>query len=72
MLEAGVSSTHLIARFWDIVPPQADQRPVTVSAELDTASAPRPRAPAETFPQAADVRLQKTIEDALRTAGLMR
>jgi poly(3-hydroxybutyrate) depolymerase len=72
MLEAGVSSTHLIARFWDIVPDQADQRPVTVSAELDTASRPQPRAPAETYAQAGQVKLKKTIEDALRTAGLMR
>ena len=72
MLEAGVSSTHLIARFWDIVPDRAGQRPVTVSAELDTASTPQPRAPTESDPHAGQAKLQKTIEDALRTAGLMR
>ena len=69
MLEAGISSTRLIARFWRIVPEQAEHaRPIGTSSarEIDDAcSEPSPSSPWSKHP------IQKTIENALRSAGLM-
>jgi poly(hydroxyalkanoate) depolymerase family esterase len=63
MLDAGISSTRLIATFWGIVP--------------DHPSVGRPRKPLADQPvrPAAAYRsgaIQTTIEDALRSAGLLR
>jgi hypothetical protein len=69
MLEAGISSTALISRFWGIVPEQADRdsaaspcasaAPVGIRAETAAASPHR-------------ANISDTIETALRSAGLMR
>ncbi|MEO7239908.1 MAG: PHB depolymerase family esterase [Sphingomicrobium sp.] len=71
MLDAGISSTRLIARFWGLDTSASAQTPRTrpvavadVGAVADGAEASR------TPPAAAGV--GKTIEDALRAAGLMR
>jgi len=71
MLEAGISSTRLIARFWSIVPDQAgDCRPAAPKARPRqrkvTAEAPRGTA----WPGTEAI--GQTIEQALRGAGLMR
>jgi len=71
MLEAGISSTRLIARFWSIVPDQAgDRRSATPRARpqqsSDTAKAAG--GTAWSGPEA----IAQTIERALRSAGLMR
>lgn len=69
MLEAGISSTRLIGRFWGIVP---DQQP----DDIATATHRRPPAPGLPPHQAnlrpADSAVGKTIENALRSAGLMK
>lgn len=80
MLEAGISSTRHIARFWGLAP----------LADADAAEAPRATAPAPALarrpvplerqppaPAASDADtvpsfVQSTIENALRAAGLMR
>jgi len=71
MLDAGISSTRLIARFWNIVPDQASDRRAVTPRALP----PQPRATPESAagaswsdPQA----IGQTIEHALRCAGLMR
>ena len=85
MLEAGISSTRDIARFWGLLPPRAaasaargsaaEPARALVPAAPPAASAPRlHRAPE---PAAADTPagagfVQATIENALRAAGLMR
>ncbi len=86
MLDVGVSSTREIARFWGISD-AADERisapsdtravvpPAVPSAARDrTRDAPqRPTADAPSASSGAAVSgIQKTIEDALRAAGLMR
>lgn len=86
MLDVGVSSTREIARFWGIAD-AADERisapsdtravvpPAVPSAARDrTRDAPqRPTADAPSASSGAAVSgIQKTIEDALRAAGLMR
>jgi len=69
MLEAGISSTRLIGRFWSLVPDQADDSRSSASAVPGHAE-PR-REPAEAaWSRRAGV--QKTIEDALRSAGLLK
>ena len=71
MLEAGISSTHLIARFWSIVPDRADDsRPIASAAPGGAAELRPQRGQVEAWSSQAGV--QKTIEDALRSAGLMR
>jgi poly(hydroxyalkanoate) depolymerase family esterase len=69
MLEAGISSTHLIGRFWSIVPDQADDCRSSASA-TPRAVEPRPEPAEAAWSRQAGV--QKTIEDALRSAGLMK
>ena len=71
MLEAGISSTRLIAKYWNIVPDQAgDRRSAAPKARLqqpnDTAKAQE--ALHGPVPEA----IGQTIEQALRSAGLMR
>ncbi len=84
MLDVGVSSTREIARFWGIAaaPDTADlpHRPasdVSVAARQDAgADGPSPEEPRSTPPRpdpSPDPSgIRKTIEDALRSAGLMR
>ncbi len=73
MLDAGISSTRHIARFWDLTP---------TGGEIGTAIPVRDRQEPQPKPQAGP-RLYaqpgatasgvgKVIEDALRAAGLMR
>ena len=70
MLDAGISSTRLIARFWGIAPDQPGKRRTVASAKpLEKVAPPRvPMSPAG-FGQAF---IDKTIADALRSAGLMK
>jgi hypothetical protein len=74
MLEAGISSTQHIARFWGLgeAPSLAGQlrmKPVEAgTADTPTKALPSPAR----SPEHATTGVQKTIEDALRTAGLMR
>lgn len=70
MLEAGISSTHLIGRFWNIVPDHADDSHSSASAAPPRPE-PRPK-PAAAWSRQAQAGVQKTIEDALRSAGLMK
>ena len=71
MIDAGISSTRHIARFWGIVPDQADDRSAIVQEDQNerSHSQPQPTEPAAWSGQAG---VQKTIEDALRNAGLMK
>jgi poly(hydroxyalkanoate) depolymerase family esterase len=69
MLEAGISSTSLISRFWGIVADQAGDR---------GSIAPGPSAasllaqPLEAPARSSRPGIERTIEDALRKAGLMK
>jgi poly(hydroxyalkanoate) depolymerase family esterase len=74
MLEAGISSTQHSLRFWGI----ATARPKVAfgstatpepGAKHDHHTAPRPH---NTRPLPANAGIQKTIEDALKAAGLLR
>ena len=69
MLEAGISSTRLIGRFWSLVPDQADDSRSSASAVPGHAE-PRPEPAEAMWSRRAGV--QKTIEDALRSAGLLK
>jgi poly(hydroxyalkanoate) depolymerase family esterase len=72
MLEAGISSTRHIARFWGLVDEEADRAasdPVPLRAR--TQDRPQVREPAQTEPLPV-AGVGKVIEDALRAAGLMR
>ncbi|MEO7277071.1 MAG: PHB depolymerase family esterase, partial [Sphingomicrobium sp.] len=70
MLEAGISSTRLIARFWGIVPDEVeDSRPIA-PAVVNGNATQRTTAASAALPGRSA--LQKTIEDALRSAGLMK
>jgi poly(hydroxyalkanoate) depolymerase family esterase len=71
LLDAGISSTRRIAQFWGVAPKvktSANQER-TVSRRPDAAIAEPLRVPQ---PAAAASGIGKTIEDALRSAGLMR
>jgi poly(hydroxyalkanoate) depolymerase family esterase len=71
MLEAGISSTHLIGRFWGIVPDLADEnRPIAAAVQPRLAEE-NPQAQ-EAAPWSNQAGIAKTIEDALRSAGLMK
>jgi len=65
MLEAGISSTRLIGRFWGIVPEQADDSRSSRIIEV-------PPAARISRGMVQPGSVQKTIEDALRSAGLMK
>ncbi len=72
MLEAGISSTRLIGQFWNIVPDQAQEdRPAVAPAGPSGAAERRPQA-AQTTALPGHSGVAKTIEDALRSAGLMK
>lgn len=71
MLDANISSTRQIASFWNIVPVHAEARPhPPAEASLRTFARPRPHA--ATTPPPAQAGIQRTIENALRSAGLMK
>lgn len=83
MLDAGISSTCHLASFFGVLDPAAPVRqrkkaaaqpkPVPAKPADQTRAEPRPDRAAHAgsaFPAAAGI--QKTIEDALRSAGLMR
>jgi poly(hydroxyalkanoate) depolymerase family esterase len=69
MLEAGISSTEHIARFWGLLDDEA-HRPATAPV-AGTAARP-PEARILPLPLPATSGPAKVIEDALRAAGLMR
>jgi poly(hydroxyalkanoate) depolymerase family esterase len=71
MLDASISSTRLIASFWGIAPEQA-KAPTRLAAAASPTTFERspPRAEAVLLPQQPGI--QRTIEDALRSAGLMK
>ncbi len=72
MLDVGLSSTDRIASFFGIAPEPVEHG--RQSAQQAKASKPRPQVrPAMHLPEAEPAAgVQKVIEDALRTAGLMR
>jgi poly(hydroxyalkanoate) depolymerase family esterase len=80
MLEAGISSTRQIARFWGLMPTQREIRSKPASAaELRAPSAPAAsampaikRGRAQSLRQPGTGYVGRVIEDALRAAGLMR
>lgn len=86
MLDAGISSTHHIARFWGIAGPSnaprmsarpnagRSARPLEGEILAPGASAARPSADAgaPTEKPSQSTQVGKVIEDALRAAGLMR
>jgi poly(hydroxyalkanoate) depolymerase family esterase len=69
MLEAGISSTLLSARFWGIVPDEAEDRRSAARGGDERAAELRPAGQAPAWAGQASV--QKSIQDALRSAGLM-
>jgi hypothetical protein len=71
MLDANISSTLLIASFWGIAAEQP-KAPTRAAAEARSIPSETPlnRAEAVLFPQQAGI--QRTIEDALRSAGLLK
>jgi poly(hydroxyalkanoate) depolymerase family esterase len=71
MLDAGISSTERIGRFWGIVPDRAEGQHSAASAGPAAAAEQRPaRAQAQSW--SGQSQIGKTIEDALRSAGLMK
>lgn len=69
MLEAGISSTYLIAQFWGIVSEEAQH----VTAQMADSPAPKPHLESRAAPAwSRNGGIGRTIEDALRTAGLMK
>jgi feruloyl esterase len=65
MLDAAISSTDRLAAFWGIAPPVAEQRKSQSRPTKPTRARIRRKAPS------AMGSVQKTIEDALRAAGLL-
>jgi hypothetical protein len=79
MLEVGVSSTREIAGFWGLIADTGSRGHSAAAAEFlparpkatEQPSAAVPTAPAHETPDAASG-VRRTIEDALKAAGLMR
>lgn len=69
MLDAGISSTRLIARFWGIA--HQDVRPRRIAGQR-ASTFERSPGDSEAVPLPQHGGLQRTIEDALRSAGLMK
>lgn len=73
MLDVGISSTRRIASFWgidEVRPAREKEPPSTVEAEFF--ELPHRTLHAEPPNRSTPIGVQKTIEDALRAAGLMR
>ncbi|MGZ2413069.1 poly(hydroxyalkanoate) depolymerase family esterase [Sphingomonas sp. F9_3S_D5_B_2] len=73
MLDVGISSTRETLRFWGIdkpVPATERHSPPTAKTRAGTAVPNAPATPTGTATASSGI--QKTIEDALRTAGLLR
>ena len=71
MLDANISSTLMIARFWGIAAEQPKARTrAAAEAQSIPSETPLNQAKAVLFPQQAGI--QSTIEDALRSAGLLK
>jgi hypothetical protein len=68
-LDASISSTRLIASFWGIAPEQAEARTRPAAEDSPATFERSPRRAEAVLPQQAGI--QRTIEDALRSAGLM-
>jgi poly(3-hydroxybutyrate) depolymerase len=71
MLDASISSTVLISSFWGIAPQPTKTR-ASPAAEEPPTPLERPPRRAEDVPLAQAAGVQRTIEDALRMAGLMK
>lgn len=71
MVEAGISSTQLIASFWSIVPEQAEDSRFMPQTGHGAGAELRP-ARAEAAVSSSQTQVGKTIEDALRSAGLLK
>ena len=71
MLEAGISSTRLISQFWSIVPDVPDEQRLIALAQ-PSGAAEGPTKATERLHWAGHAGVGKTIEDALRNAGLMK
>jgi len=69
MLDAGISSTVHIARSWGLIASFEKRTDVELDVPIQSGSNPPP-SPASPPPQTLGI--QKTIEDALRAAGLMK
>lgn len=83
MLEAGISSTRQIGRFWGIVPDRADhRRPTAPAPPVAPARSSAPAKPSEVAGQrpqeapgaasSSEAGIREIIEDGLRSAGLMK
>ena len=70
MLDAGISSTRLTAEFWGIVPIEARERPIARTSSSPAADTSPEPAQDTVWPRRPAIR--ETIEDALRSAGLMK
>ncbi|MBB5687099.1 extracellular catalytic domain type 1 short-chain-length polyhydroxyalkanoate depolymerase [Sphingobium boeckii] len=71
MIEAGISSTRQIARFWG-VDDQPRAKPPASQTETRSPAIDRPSQADAAPPPAGDTRVGTIIETALRNAGLMR
>ena len=71
MLEAGISSTRRICRFWGLGGEGKDRGDKATVVTVDEPGAPRADHPSEAPSHALAGGVTKTIEDALRAAGLM-
>jgi poly(3-hydroxybutyrate) depolymerase len=73
MLDAGISSTRHILSFWGIANGSRSTELKPKQFMTQTSSSPRPETEAPALTRlSAPTGVQKTIEDALRAAGLMR
>lgn len=77
MLEAGISSTRHIARFWGLLDQSGETpaQPEIIQPHVAVAPSPRPMTNAKAAPKSKDYNpdfVQCTIANALKAAGLMR
>ncbi len=76
MLDTGISSTHHICRFWGLVDEASMARPASTPTRVEptkpSAARAHPMLPTPATVPAGAVDVGKVIEDALRSAGLMR
>jgi poly(hydroxyalkanoate) depolymerase family esterase len=72
MIEAGISSTRLIGQFWGILPHQVHDLASIAPAGTNDSAERRPQAAEAAAWSRPQTGIGKTIEDALRSAGLIR